>query len=159
MSDLYRVHGDNWANDSSVQDVPADVTQELKAVSHIIDEIHHFVFAIQDHKDKLANMLIEEMARIVYGSNEKARKGLDLEETLRYCKMIFEGVEELKYSDRYIFVRMSKAIRTKLTIYVLELKSTSRDWKSLFRLDLVPLNIILSEVVARSSSMQQHFIT
>jgi hypothetical protein len=66
-------------------------------------QFHHFVFCIQDHKEKLANMLIEEMARIVYGSNEKARKGLGLEETLSYCRMIFEGVEELEYSDRYDF--------------------------------------------------------
>lgn len=103
MSDLYRVHGDNWTNDTSVQDIPADVTPEFKAVSQIMSEIRHFVFSIQDRKDKLANMLIEEMARIVYGSNEKARKGLGLEETLRYCRMIFEGVEELEYSDRYGF--------------------------------------------------------
>jgi hypothetical protein len=51
MSDLYYAHGDNWANDSSVQDILSDVTLEFKAVSHIIDRIYYFVFAIQDHKD------------------------------------------------------------------------------------------------------------
>ena len=82
MSNLYRQHGDNWAHDSSVEDLPVDRIDNFPLISN----------------------LMEEMAKVVHGSNEKARKGLGLDETLKYCRMVFEGVTGLEYSERYLII-------------------------------------------------------
>lgn len=47
---------------------------------------------------------MEEMAKVVHGSNEKSRKGLGLDETMEYCRMVFEGVTGLEYSERYVTI-------------------------------------------------------
>jgi len=104
MSDLYRQHGDNWARDSSVEDLPVDKTDDFQLVSNMMDEIHHYVVTLEENKDKLASIMMEEMAKVVHGSNEKSRKGPGLDETMEYCRMVFEGVTGLEYSERYVTI-------------------------------------------------------
>jgi hypothetical protein len=104
MSDLYHQHGDNWARDSSVEDLPVDKTDDFELVSNMMDEIHHYVVTLEEKKDKLASIMMEEMAKVVQGSNERARKGLGLDETMKYCRMVFEGVTGLEYSERYVTI-------------------------------------------------------
>ncbi|KAK1911845.1 hypothetical protein P3342_010929 [Pyrenophora teres f. teres] len=100
VSTLYRRHGDNWARDSSVEDLPADKSEEFLQVSSLMDEIHQYVQMVQENKERLATILMEDMGKVIYGSNEKARKGLGLDETLKFCQQIFDGVEGVEYEER-----------------------------------------------------------
>jgi len=86
MSALYRIHGDNWARDSSVEDLQADKSEDFHTVSSLMDEIYQHVNTVQESRDKLANIIMEDMANAIYGSNKKARKGLGLGETLKICE-------------------------------------------------------------------------
>lgn len=54
----------------------------------------------EDSGDEMEAVMFDEMARAVYGSNNIDRVGLGLDETLRICIAIFQGAEDLEYTDR-----------------------------------------------------------
>jgi prophage maintenance system killer protein len=101
MSTLYRDSSDNWSRDSSVVDTPLDVSEDFKEVSSLMDDLHSFALKLQIHRETLADMLLDEMAKVVHGSNQKARKGLGLDETLKICYQIFSGAEGVEFTERY----------------------------------------------------------
>lgn len=104
MSDLYRMYGDNWATTPSLKekDTILRPTGEFKAVQNILDELHQLIDNVKLGKDAVADFLMREMAHVVYGSNNEARKILGLDETLKICQAIFEGHKDVEYSPRSI---------------------------------------------------------
>jgi hypothetical protein len=81
MSTLYRDSSDNWSRDSSVVDTPLDVSEDFKEVSSLMDDLHSFALKLQIHRETLADMLLDEMAKVehyclchgVYGAQSKRR--------------------------------------------------------------------------------------
>lgn len=100
MSDLYRIHGDNWAY-TQAKDEPSDMSAEFSDASKLMDEVHHLCKLLEGSGDMVADEMINSMAEVVYGSNYKARKGLGLDETLKICMAIFNGEEDVEYCERY----------------------------------------------------------
>lgn len=100
MSDLYRVYGDNWASSPTVVDTPADVQDEFGVVTEIMAEIQKLISTSEFGGDAVSELVLRDMAAVVYGSNWKARKGLGLDETITLCMAIFEGKSGVEYNER-----------------------------------------------------------
>jgi hypothetical protein len=74
--------------------------EEFDAASAIMDEVGQLIQSIQDGTSSVADILLRDMAAVVYGSNAKARRGLGLDETLQLCMLIFSGQIEIEYAAR-----------------------------------------------------------
>lgn len=51
----------------------------------------------------MEKLITNEMAEVVFGSNRFERLGLNLDETLRLCMLVFSGEEGLENVERYVF--------------------------------------------------------
>lgn len=104
MSDLYRVYGDNWASNPNVKDETADVSTQFSAVTEMMDEIKQLIDKSSASGSTLSEILVNDMAAAVFGSNRKARKGLGLDETIKLCMLIFNGEGPVDYPERYTYI-------------------------------------------------------
>lgn len=104
MSELYRVYDDKWAQDRAMKEKESvvDKSEEFQAVTGILDEIHTLLDHLEITTGPAAEFLLQEMAKVVFGSNQHARAGLGLDETLKICMMIFDGEKDLEYSPRLV---------------------------------------------------------
>ncbi|KAI9146736.1 Protein adenylyltransferase FICD [Paramyrothecium foliicola] len=100
MSDLYRTYGDGWSMKPGLRDEPADVTDEFGVMTDIMTDIQLILQSSDAAADIASDFLIRAMAKTVYGSNAKARKGLGLDETIALCMAVFEGQVGVEYSER-----------------------------------------------------------
>ncbi|KAK0708297.1 hypothetical protein B0H67DRAFT_686411 [Lasiosphaeris hirsuta] len=78
ISDLYRETGDGWASGATLTDLLADMKHEFNAASAIMDEVGELIQSLQNGTESVAEILLQEMAAVVYGPNTKARRGLGL---------------------------------------------------------------------------------
>lgn len=101
MSSSYRKLGDNWAKDRTVQDAPVDKSEDFGEVKTIMDEIHDSCQKLHEYREGAADFLVDEMCRLVYGSNKKAKRctELGLDETIKLCMQIFAG-DAVEYLER-----------------------------------------------------------
>ncbi|KAK3369622.1 fic/DOC family protein [Lasiosphaeria ovina] len=78
-----------------------------------MDEVGELIQSLQNGTESVAEILLREMAAVVYGSNTKARRGLGLDETLKLCMLVFSGQLDIDYSDRTpeYQVKLEKLIR------------------------------------------------
>lgn len=76
-------------------------------VSAFLQEVE----AVSNGTESAAEMLLQEMAAVVYGSNTKARRGLGLDETLKLCMPVFSGQLDIDYNDRYVPFMIHHAAR------------------------------------------------
>lgn len=102
MSQEYRIYDDRWRSDRSVTDKPADVSGSFDATESIMTEIAEMLKSRQASQDDVEAIMLQEMAKSVFGSNNLARKGLGLDETYKMCMAIFKGEEGLEYIDRLV---------------------------------------------------------
>jgi hypothetical protein len=65
-------------------------------------EIRSILKSSEDSGEDTETVMFDEMAKAVYGSNNIARLGLGLDETPRLCIAIFQGAEDLEYTDRQV---------------------------------------------------------
>jgi hypothetical protein len=75
---------------------------EFKAASAIMDEVGELIESLQSGTESVAEILLQEMVAVVYGSNTKVCRGLGLDETLKLCMLVFLGKLDLDYDDRYV---------------------------------------------------------
>jgi hypothetical protein len=102
MSEDYRIYDDRWRSDRTVTDEPAGMSGSFDATESIMSEISEMVKARQASQDDMEAVMLQEMAKSVFGSNNLARKGLGLDETYKMCMAIFKGEEGLDYVDRLV---------------------------------------------------------
>ena len=101
MSADYRIYDDRWRADRRVKDQSADMSSEFNVSSDLMAEIAHVIESRPAGRQDMENLITKEMAEVVYGSNQFERLGVDLDETIRLCLLIFEGKEGLESVDRY----------------------------------------------------------
>lgn len=122
MSDLYRFYGGTWACNRNVPDQPADVSTEFAEVSTIMDEVHQLCESLDSSGDIVADVMLRDMGGVIYGSNLKGRKALDLDKTLKICLAVFEGAGEVESSGRLVaslsIVRNKSHTRTLVAIQI-----------------------------------------
>ena len=104
MSPNYRIYDDRWRTDPTVKDQSVDLSSEFNVSRDMMAEIAHIIESRPVGSQDMENLITNEMAEVVYGSNQFERLGVDLDETIRLCLMIFEGREGLESVDRYVFV-------------------------------------------------------
>jgi hypothetical protein len=124
-----------------VKDEPADRSEDFGIVQVMMDEIHNHVNMLQENRNRLAGVMMEEMANVIYGSNQKARKGLGLDETHKICHAIFEGDGGIEYRERYAFTKENTRSSTYLCI---GLPSTRPSLKSLSSKEWTPAQTMSS---------------
>lgn len=100
MSQDYRFYDDRWRVDKNVKDEMHDVSATFAAAEGMMKDISDMLKGPISETDMEAVML-EEMAAAVFASNQRARVGLDLDETLKICLQVFRG-EVYQYSERYV---------------------------------------------------------
>lgn len=96
MSENYRVYDDRWRSDRSVTDEPADVSESFDASQSIMSELSEMLKSRQASQDDTEAVMLQEMAKSVFGSNNLAPKGMGLDETYTMCMAIFRGGEDLQ---------------------------------------------------------------
>jgi hypothetical protein len=99
MSNEYRFYDDQWRIDRSVKDEPLDVSVRFRATEGIMKEIADMLEEGPESASVLEDVMLNEMAAAVFASNERAKCGLELDETLKICLQIFRG-EVVEYSER-----------------------------------------------------------
>ena len=108
MSQDYRIYGDNWRVGSTVSEScsPAQfqpLSQIFQFSRQIMSEIQELLEKHDKFSEDIENQLLEDMALAVFGANARARIGLNLEETMRVCMLIFQGAAGVEYSARYFY--------------------------------------------------------
>lgn len=101
MSSDYHKPNDKWGKTPSLVDAPLHKTEDFEVVKSIMDDIFEHCEKLQEYKDQVADFMVEEMVKMVYGSSRKAKrcKEMSLDETLKLCKQIFAG-EAVEFSER-----------------------------------------------------------
>jgi hypothetical protein len=87
MSQDYRVYPDNWRLNLSVKDEPADVSTSFQITQQVISEISDLLKSHAVSPEQMEIVMLEEMAKAVFGSNNLSRLGLCLDETLKICRI------------------------------------------------------------------------
>jgi len=105
MSQDYRIYGDNWCIDPTASEScsPAQLqplSQTFQFSRQIMSEIQELLEKHDKFSEDIENQLLEDMALAVFGANARARIGLNFEETMRICMLIFQGATGVEYSDR-----------------------------------------------------------
>ena len=67
-----------------------------------MDEISRVINSRPASRLDMEKLVIIGMAEVVFGSNQFERLGVDLDETLRLCLLVFSGEKGLKNVDRYV---------------------------------------------------------
>ena len=101
MSPDYRIYDDRWRVKPSVKDEPVDVSPSFDVIHNLMEEIAQAINARPAGPQDLERLITNEMAEVVFGSNQIERLGLDLDETLRLCLLVFAGEEGLENVERY----------------------------------------------------------
>ena len=102
MSPNYRTFDDRWRVDRTVKDEPVDVSLTFDASRNMMDEIAQVIISRPTVRQDTEKLITNEMAEVVFGSNQLERLGLDLDETLRLCMLVFSGEEGLQHVERYV---------------------------------------------------------
>ena len=103
MSPNYRIYDDRWRLDPTVKDEPVDVSVSFDASRNMMDEIAKVVFLRPEGPNDIEKLITSEMVEVVFGSNQIERLGVDLDETLRLCLLVFSGKEGLENVERYVY--------------------------------------------------------
>ena len=102
MSQNYRIYDDRWRVDRTVKDEPLDLSSTFDASHNMMDEIAQAIISRPAVQQDMERLMTNEMAEVVFGSNQFERLGLDLDETLRLCMLVFSGEEGLEVVERYV---------------------------------------------------------
>ena len=102
MSEDYRVYDDHWQTDPRMQDELTDVSTAFNVSQNMMNEIATMLEARPTSRVDMERLITNEMAEVVFGSNQFKRLGVDLAETLRLCLMFFEGSDGLRNVERYV---------------------------------------------------------
>ena len=103
MSSNYRIYDDRWRVDPTVKDEPLDVSSTFDVTRNMMDEIAQAILFRPTIRQNMEKLITNEMAEVVFGSNQFERLGLNLDETLRLCMLVFLGEEGLENVERYVF--------------------------------------------------------
>ncbi|KAL8657911.1 MAG: hypothetical protein Q9202_007646 [Teloschistes flavicans] len=114
MSGDYRYYDDRWRIDPSVKDESLDLSSEFGSSEAIMHEITQVLTVQPTTRQDLERHLTNEMAEVVFGSNQFNRLGADLDETLRLCLLVFSGAGDLGAVER------SPGYQAKLEMFLLQ---------------------------------------
>lgn len=102
MSPNYRIYDDRWRVDKTIKDEPLDVSSNFDVSRSLMDEIAQAIDLRPTGRQDMEDLIAKDMANVVFGSNQIERLGVDLDETLRLCLLVFSGKEGLENVDRLV---------------------------------------------------------
>ena len=102
MSPNYRIYDDRWRVDRAIKDESVDVSSTFDASRNMMEEIAQVINSRPAGRQDMEKLTTNEMAEVVFGSNQFERLGVDLDETLRLCLLVFLGQEGLENVERYV---------------------------------------------------------
>ncbi|KAL9028155.1 MAG: hypothetical protein Q9196_003437 [Gyalolechia fulgens] len=138
MSQDYRYYDDHWRTDPNVVDEPLDVSAEFNETELIMREISAMIHQQRIPHAEIEKLVMIEMAKAVFGSNNIDRLGIGLDETMKLCLAVFQDGNDLEIPER------SVEYQRRLDTYVL--KSTNPGEKAVIR--------SRSEVVQHAAAFQ-----
>ena len=75
MSPNYRIYDDRWRTDWKVKDESVDVSSAFEFSRDMMDEIAQIVNSFAAGPQSMERLITDEMAQVVYGSNQIERFG------------------------------------------------------------------------------------
>ena len=98
----YRIYDDHWRVDRAFKDEPVDVSSALDVSRNMMDEIAQAINSRPTGRQDMEKLITNEMAEVVFGSNQFERLSVEFDETLRLCLLVIWGEERLENVERYV---------------------------------------------------------